>query len=65
MRATTVRCVRRVGTSRVPFQAVPVKTVLVAYDDPESQTLGRAADYAEQLGATLIAAEVWPAGNSS
>ena len=37
-----------------------VKTVLVAYDDPESQTLGRAADYAEQLGATLIVTNVVP-----
>ena len=39
---------------------MPVKTVLVAYDDPESQTLGRAADYAEQLGATLIVTNVVP-----
>ena len=54
------RCSRRFGASRVPFQTVPVKTVLVAYDDPESQTLGRAADYAEQLGATLIVTNVVP-----
>jgi len=39
---------------------VPVKTILVAYDDPESQTLGRAADYAEQLGATLVVTNVAP-----
>ena len=26
------------------FDAVPVNTILVAYDDPASQTLGRAAD---------------------
>lgn len=39
---------------------MPVKTVLVAYDDPESQTLGRAADYAEQLGAALIVTNVVP-----
>jgi len=30
------------------LQAVPVSTILVAYDDPQSETLGRAADYAEQ-----------------
>jgi nucleotide-binding universal stress UspA family protein len=39
---------------------VPVKTVLVAYDDPQSQTLARAADYAEQLGATLVVTNVAP-----
>jgi nucleotide-binding universal stress UspA family protein len=39
---------------------MPVQTVLVAYDDPSSQTLGRAADYAEQLGATLIVTNVAP-----
>jgi hypothetical protein len=37
-----------------------VTTILVAYDDPASQTLGRAADYAEQLGATLIVTNVVP-----
>jgi nucleotide-binding universal stress UspA family protein len=35
-----------------------VNTILVAYDDPQSQTLGRAADYAEQLGATLVVTNV-------
>lgn len=39
---------------------MPVQTILVAYDDPSSQTLGRAADYAEQLGATLIVTNVAP-----
>jgi len=39
---------------------VPVHKILVAYDDPDSQTLGRAADYAEQLGATLIVTNVAP-----
>ena len=39
---------------------MPVQTILVAYDDPESQTLGRAADYAEQLGATLVVTNVAP-----
>jgi nucleotide-binding universal stress UspA family protein len=39
---------------------VPVQTILVAYDDPSSQTLGRAADYAEQLGATLVVTNVAP-----
>jgi nucleotide-binding universal stress UspA family protein len=45
---------------RVTSDAVPVQTILVAYDDPSSQTLGRAADYAEQLGATLIVTNVAP-----
>ena len=35
-------------------------TILVAYDDPQSQTLARAADYAEALGATLIVTNVAP-----
>jgi nucleotide-binding universal stress UspA family protein len=39
---------------------VPVQTVLVAYDDPSSETLARAADYAEQLGATLVVTNVAP-----
>ena len=39
---------------------MPVQTILVAYDDPSSQTLGRAADYAEQLSATLIVTNVAP-----
>lgn len=39
---------------------MPVQTILVAYDDPSSQTLARAADYAEQLGATLIVTNVAP-----
>jgi len=39
---------------------VSVRTILVAYDDPQSQTLGRAADYAEQLGANLIVTNVAP-----
>jgi nucleotide-binding universal stress UspA family protein len=39
---------------------VPVETILVAYDDPSSQTLARAADYAEQLGSALIVTNVAP-----
>jgi nucleotide-binding universal stress UspA family protein len=39
---------------------VAVQTILVAYDDPSSQTLARAADYAEQLGATLVVTNVAP-----
>jgi nucleotide-binding universal stress UspA family protein len=39
---------------------VPVQILLVAYDDPSSQTLARAADYAQQLGATLIVTNVAP-----
>jgi nucleotide-binding universal stress UspA family protein len=43
---------------------MPIQTILVAYDDPESQTLGRAADYAEQLRATLIVTNVAPPKDS-
>ena len=34
------------------------KTILVAYDDPTTETLGRAADLAEALGSTLIVTTV-------
>jgi nucleotide-binding universal stress UspA family protein len=44
---------------------VPVETILVAYDDPQSQTLGRAADYAEQMGATLVVTNVAPPKDSN
>jgi nucleotide-binding universal stress UspA family protein len=37
-----------------------VKTILVAYDDPESPTLARAADLAEQLRSGLIVTNVAP-----
>jgi nucleotide-binding universal stress UspA family protein len=38
---------------------VPIaKTILVAYDDPTTETLGRAADLAEALGSTLIVTNV-------
>jgi nucleotide-binding universal stress UspA family protein len=43
---------------------VPVQRILVAYDDPESETLGRAADYAEALRATLIVTNVAPPTDS-
>ena len=36
------------------------KTILVAYDDPESNTLARAADLAEGLTANLIVVNVSP-----
>ena len=35
-----------------------VKTIVVAYDDPDSRTLTRAADLAQSLGATLIVTNV-------
>ncbi len=35
-----------------------VETILVAFDDPASETLARAADLAEALGATLIVTSV-------
>ena len=34
------------------------RTILVAYDDPTTETLGRAADLAEALGAALIVTTV-------
>jgi len=37
-----------------------VQTIVVAYDDPESRTLARAADLAEGLNATLIVTNVAP-----
>lgn len=39
------------------------KTILVAYDDPTTPTLGRAADLAEALGATLIVTTVAASGD--
>jgi nucleotide-binding universal stress UspA family protein len=42
-----------------------IQKILVAYDDPESQTLGRAADYAEALGSTLIVTNVAPPKDAS
>lgn len=42
-----------------------VKTILVAYDDPESRTLARAADLAEGLNAALIVTNVAPAEHDS
>jgi nucleotide-binding universal stress UspA family protein len=35
-----------------------IKKILVAYDDPESRTLARAADLAQQLGSELIVTNV-------
>jgi nucleotide-binding universal stress UspA family protein len=53
---------RRIGvrTTALGFgEAVPVyKKILVAYDDPESGTLARAADLAEETKATLIVTNV-------
>jgi nucleotide-binding universal stress UspA family protein len=45
---------------------VPVlKTILVAYDDPSTETLGRAADLAEATAAKLIVTNVVAAPDSS
>jgi nucleotide-binding universal stress UspA family protein len=38
-----------------------VRTILVAYDDPQSKTLARAADLAKALDASLIVTNVAPA----
>jgi nucleotide-binding universal stress UspA family protein len=37
-----------------------LKTILVAFDDPSTETLGRAADLAAALGSTLIVTNVAP-----
>jgi nucleotide-binding universal stress UspA family protein len=42
-----------------------VETILVAYDDPTTATLGRAADLAEALGSTLIVTNVAPPADSA
>ena len=56
----------RLGESRNGYRSrrMSVQTILVAYDDPESQTLGRAADYAAQLGSSLIVTNVAPPKDS-
>jgi nucleotide-binding universal stress UspA family protein len=41
-----------------------LKTILVAFDDPTTETLGRAADLAEALGSTLIVTNVAPPADS-
>jgi nucleotide-binding universal stress UspA family protein len=41
-----------------------METILVAYDDPHTATLGRAADLAEALGAALIVTNVAPPADS-
>ena len=41
-----------------------VERILVAYDDPTTETLGRAADLAEALGATLIVTSVAAAADA-
>ena len=46
---------------RLPYEVMSAaKTILVAFDDPESNTLARAADLAEGLKATLIVTNVSP-----
>jgi nucleotide-binding universal stress UspA family protein len=46
-------------------ESVPaVERILVAYDDPTTETLGRAADLAEALGATLIVTTVAAAADA-
>lgn len=42
-----------------------VRTIVVAYDDPESRTLARAADLAEGLKAALVVTNVAPADHDS
>ena len=37
-----------------------VRTIVVAYDDPKSRTLARAADLAEGLNAALVVTNVAP-----
>ena len=42
-----------------------VRTIVVAFDDPESRTLARAADLAEGLNATLVVTNVAPRDHDS
>jgi nucleotide-binding universal stress UspA family protein len=42
-----------------------VQTIVVAYDDPKSRTLSRAADLAQSLNAALIVTNVIPADRDS
>ena len=42
-----------------------VRTIVVAYDDPESRTLTRAADLAEGLNAALVVTNVAPKDHDS
>ena len=42
-----------------------VQTIVVAYDDPESRTLTRAADLAQSLNADLVVTNVAPADRES
>jgi nucleotide-binding universal stress UspA family protein len=42
-----------------------VQTIVVAYDDPKSRTLTRAADLAQSLSAALIVTNVVPADRES
>ena len=42
-----------------------VRTIVVAYDDPESRTLARAADLAEGLNAALVVTNVAPGDHDS
>ncbi|MGH3091985.1 MAG: universal stress protein, partial [Gaiellaceae bacterium] len=41
------------------------ETILVAYDDPSTETLERAVDVAEALGSTLIVTNVAAATDSA
>jgi nucleotide-binding universal stress UspA family protein len=42
-----------------------LETILVAFDDPTTATLVRAADLAQALGSTLIVTNVGPAADSA
>lgn len=51
----------RVRTNAYAVRAMSVvQTIVVAYDDPESRTLSRAADLAQALKAALIVTNVAP-----
>ena len=52
----------RSPASRPPtlFPVALVETIVVAYDDPESGTLSRAAELAEAFGASLVVTNVVP-----
>jgi nucleotide-binding universal stress UspA family protein len=58
---------QRTAPERLGFrETVPVyETILVAYDDPSTETLERAVDVAEALGSTLIVTNVAAATDSA
>ena len=55
----------RASQCAYPWGVSTVQTIVVAYDDPDSRTLARAADLAEDLRAALIVTNVVSADRES